>query len=145
MIFGDPYKFAIHCDIVNEWNADHFWVNGIYNIFIDGHYISQKINASELKFALANFSEEILLSLGSVFIQDENIDNIFFDKNSLNISSPEMEDENILICFAKNESKDFILLKNKESVTSFAYEKDYILNILLSVSKWSRNNMFEGR
>ncbi|AFU19461.1 Imm42 family immunity protein [Actinobacillus suis] len=36
MIFGNPDKFAIHCDIVEEWNDDSFWYNGIYDIYIQG-------------------------------------------------------------------------------------------------------------
>ncbi|QQF71092.1 Imm42 family immunity protein [Histophilus somni] len=35
MFFGDPYKFAIQCDIVSEWNDDYFWINGIFNIYIE--------------------------------------------------------------------------------------------------------------
>ncbi|SUB34298.1 Uncharacterised protein [[Pasteurella] mairii] len=33
MFFGDPYKFAIQCDVIHEWNLDNFWVNGIFNIY----------------------------------------------------------------------------------------------------------------
>ncbi|HDR1012094.1 TPA: hypothetical protein QB364_002056, partial [Pasteurella multocida] len=28
MLIGDPYSFAIRCDVVEAWNDSTFWING---------------------------------------------------------------------------------------------------------------------
>ncbi|HDR1155269.1 TPA: hypothetical protein QB230_002189, partial [Pasteurella multocida] len=27
MLIGDPYSFAIRCDVVEAWNDSTFWIN----------------------------------------------------------------------------------------------------------------------
>ncbi|WP_431311499.1 Imm42 family immunity protein [Pasteurella multocida] len=36
MLIGDPYSFAIRCDVVEAWNNSTFWINGIFEIYIHG-------------------------------------------------------------------------------------------------------------
>lgn len=141
MIFGDPYKFAIHCDLVDDWNTDCFWVNGIYNIIINGNYVCEDINVSELKFVLANFTEEILLSMKNISLQEDCINEILNNESILNISCPEMEDKDIFVFFAINNSNDLIFFKKGDFNSRIEYSKDYILNILLSLSEWKKINI----
>ncbi|HDR1136205.1 TPA: hypothetical protein QB322_002261, partial [Pasteurella multocida] len=36
MLIGDPYSFAIRCEVVDAWNNSTFWINGIFEIYIHG-------------------------------------------------------------------------------------------------------------
>ncbi len=136
MFFGDPYKFAIQCDVINEWNDDCFWINGIFNIYIDGVPILGEVYTSELKFTLANFTEEVLFSMKSIEFSEFNHFNEIVDNIAFNIGSSEMEDKEIYVYFVFNKNNDYVLLKSKGNVTYFKYDKGYIFNVLLSISQW---------
>ncbi|GHT94856.1 hypothetical protein AGMMS49545_16810 [Betaproteobacteria bacterium] len=57
MIFGDPDKFAILFDIVEEWNDDlSLWKNGVFFIYVDGIIIPSTLNTFELRTTLAVFN-----------------------------------------------------------------------------------------
>lgn len=49
MIIGDPYKFSIMLDMVEEWNIDSSFYNGILFFSIDGDLFPKEILTSTLK------------------------------------------------------------------------------------------------
>lgn len=138
MFFGDPYKFAIQCDIIPEWNDDYFWVNGIFNIYIDGNSVFSELYTSELRFTLANITDE---TLNNTIPSGDIFDNDFFQNNNfLSISSPEMEDNSIFVHVFFSKKNDHITLSKKGDVFNFEYEKGYIINVMHSLLKWKREN-----
>lgn len=142
MFFGDPYKFAIQCDIVSEWNDDYFWINGVFNIYIESTPVINELYTSELRFTLANITDDILGSM----VQTDNInviDNISSEQRKLlSISSPEMEDNSIFVYFLFSNGNDYILLDKDSEVSIFNYEKDYIMKILHSLLDWKRESKY---
>lgn len=140
MFFGDPYKFAIQCDIISEWNDDYFWVNGIFNIYIDGKSILNELHTSELKFTLANITDEIIDSMITVNDSYELSNITIQDSRLLAISSPEMEDNNISVHVSFSERNDYIILSEKGGVFEFKYERGYIMNVLYSLLKWKKES-----
>ncbi|QLB45118.1 MULTISPECIES: Imm42 family immunity protein [Mannheimia] len=142
MFFGDPYKFAIQCDIVSEWNDDYFWINGVFNIYIESTPVINELYTSELRFTLANITDDILGSM----VQTDNInviDNISSEQRKLlSISSPEMEDNSIFVYFLFSNGNDYILLDKDSEVSIFNYEKDYIMKILRSLLDWKRESKY---
>ncbi|HDL5700014.1 TPA: hypothetical protein PXE99_001841 [Mannheimia haemolytica] len=138
MFFGDPYKFAIQCDIIPEWNDDYFWVNGVFNIYIDGESVFSELYTSELKFTLANITEDILNDI--VLVNDNfSLDNDFIQKNNLlPISSPEMEDNAIFVYVFFSKKNDHIFFSKEGKELYFEYEKGYVRNILYSLLKWKK-------
>jgi hypothetical protein len=57
MIFGNPDKFAILFDIVEEWNDDPcIWINGVFFIYVDGIIIPPTLDTFELRTTLAVFN-----------------------------------------------------------------------------------------
>ncbi|ACA31408.1 Imm42 family immunity protein [Histophilus somni] len=145
MFFGDPYKFAIQCDIVSEWNDDYFWINGIFNIYIEGNSVINELYTSELRFTLANITDDILGSM----TQTDNInlvDNISSKQRKLlSISSPEMEDNSIFVYFLFSKDNDYIFLEKDGDELNFKYEKGYIMKILLSVLDWKKRSFTKGK
>jgi hypothetical protein len=61
MIIGNPYDFAIGYDVVDEWNIDDNYTNGILNIYIDGiNYCSNAFNATisgEISYLINRLSD----------------------------------------------------------------------------------------
>ncbi|SUB34299.1 Uncharacterised protein [[Pasteurella] mairii] len=47
-----------------------------------------------------------------------------------------MEDQGVMVFFYFNKMGDFLLLKDKGKYSHLKYDKDYILNILILLSKW---------
>lgn len=142
MFFGDPYKFAIQCDIVSEWNDDYFWINGVFNIYIESTPVINELYTSELRFTLANITDDILGSM----VQTDNInviDNISSEQRKLlSISSPEMEDNSIFVYFLFGNGNDYILLDKDGEVSIFNYEKGYIMKILCSLLDWKKESKY---
>lgn len=142
MFFGDPYKFAIQCDIVSEWNDDYFWINGVFNIYIESTPVINELYTSELRFTLANITDDILGSM----VQTDNInviDNISSEQRKLlSISSPEMEDNSIFVYFLFSNGNDYILLDKDGEVSIFNYEKGYIMKILCSLLDWKKESKY---
>lgn len=142
MFFGDPYKFAIQCDIVSEWNDDYFWINGVFNIYIESTPVINELYTSELRFTLANITDDILGSM----VQTDNInviDNISSEQRKLlSISSPEMEDNSIFVYFLFSNGNDYILLDKDGEISIFNYEKGYIMKILCSLLDWKKESKY---
>lgn len=142
MFFGDPYKFAIQCDIVSEWNDDYFWINGVFNIYIESNPVINELYTSELRFTLANITDDILGSM----VQTDNInviDNISSEQRKLlSISSPEMEDNSVFVYFLFGKDNDYILLDKDGEVSIFNYEKGYIMKILCSLLDWKKESKY---
>lgn len=56
MIYGDPFKFALQFDVVEEWNSiGSEWRNGLFAMFIDGESIYASIDVVELRTTLGFF------------------------------------------------------------------------------------------
>lgn len=48
MILGDPYKFAILSGMIDEWNIDHVFCNGILLFCVDGDIYPREIVTATL-------------------------------------------------------------------------------------------------
>ncbi len=59
MILGDPFKFAIMTSMIEEWNADDTFCNGILFFCVDGEIFPKRIISSTLKYEI-NVLEEML-------------------------------------------------------------------------------------
>ncbi|MBF0786287.1 hypothetical protein E4T80_12545 [Muribacter muris] len=143
MIFGDPFQFAVQCDLVKEWNDDYFWVNGIYSIFINGQLLNKEIYVTELKFTLANIESNVLDSIKRVKtkknIKEEDITSIFIDDFSMSLSSQDMEDEKIYIYCFFTEFNDCVYIDNKCCKSVHYYPLGYIINILKDILRWKNS------
>lgn len=49
MILGNPYKFSIIIDIINEWNIDGAFCNGVLLFCIDGNIFPKEVVTATLK------------------------------------------------------------------------------------------------
>lgn len=52
MVIGNPYKFSIMVDVVDEWNMDKTFNNGLLFMGIDGKLIMPEISTSTLNCEL---------------------------------------------------------------------------------------------
>ena len=47
MIIGDPYKFAILSEVINEWNIDGTFCNGVLLFCVNGDmYLKEVVTAT---------------------------------------------------------------------------------------------------
>lgn len=140
MIFGDPLKFAIHCDLVSEWNDDYFFVNGIYSVFANGKLLNKGLYVTELKFALANIETNVLKKLKRLKTKSNivcsEVKLILEDDYCINLSSQDMEDDNIYVYCVLTERNDFIFIKNECGEYIYSYPLGYVKNILKDIVKW---------
>lgn len=75
MIIGDPFKFAIQFDSVNEWNSDNFWRNGAFSLYINGVRLPDLLDVIELRVTLACYVklEKITTVSGNEKLSAEHI------------------------------------------------------------------------
>lgn len=59
MIIGDPYKFSIIIDAVNEWNVDDAFDNGILIFCIGGQYFPREVITATLKSEVHFLKEKL--------------------------------------------------------------------------------------
>ena len=52
MVIGNPYKFSIMVDVVDEWNMDNTFNNGLLFMGIDGRLFLSKITNTALNAEL---------------------------------------------------------------------------------------------
>ncbi|WP_225774690.1 Imm42 family immunity protein [Pseudomonas sp. Marseille-Q5115] len=75
MIVGDPFNFAVQFDMVEQWNSDEFWRNGIFSLYINGVRLPNILDVTELRASLACYIklEDIVASNGLEGIAAEYI------------------------------------------------------------------------
>jgi len=131
MILGDPYKFSIIIDAVNEWNVDDAFDNGILIFCIDEdffpkeaitstlkseiHYLKEKLKNLTINEELYNMQKDkaFIEIYNITFPYDINIDNDYrFD------ISPQSFADNDCFVFA---------VSNGEQVRIMASKLDYIV------------------
>ncbi|HDR1018618.1 TPA: hypothetical protein QB353_002216, partial [Pasteurella multocida] len=63
MLIGDPYSFAIRCDVVEAWNDSTFWINGIFEIYIYGKKYPNVLCETEFRtnisFLISGFQRDM--------------------------------------------------------------------------------------
>lgn len=57
MVIGDPYKFAIFVDIVEKWNIDYSFNNGILFFSIDGELFPDDIRNATLNYEIGEIEK----------------------------------------------------------------------------------------
>lgn len=74
MIIGNPYKFAVCVQKINEWNSDNSGTNGVFLFFIDGFIIPAEIENVDIEREIDILIKE-LLNISedkSIFEMDKN-------------------------------------------------------------------------
>jgi hypothetical protein len=59
MIIGDPYKFAIIIQTINEWNLDDTFSNGILMLSVNGEYYPKDVINATLKYEVNPFKAKL--------------------------------------------------------------------------------------
>ncbi|TYQ15991.1 UNVERIFIED_CONTAM: immunity protein 42 of polymorphic toxin system [Acetivibrio alkalicellulosi] len=49
MMIGDPYKFSIIINTIDEWNIDGTWCNGVLLFCVDGNFFPKEVVSATLK------------------------------------------------------------------------------------------------
>lgn len=68
MVIGNPYKFSIILQIIEEWNVDYTFGNGVLMLCVDGNLFPNEIVTATLKCEVA----PLIDSLNGV-VQDERL------------------------------------------------------------------------
>lgn len=136
MIFGDPFEFAIQYDVVDEWNEDFFWVNGIYNIYIKGRKYPIDVYVTELRFALANFLSNVIESLSPISSDIDILNNLSqVEHHGFELSSSDLNDIGVFIYFIFDLNFDYIIINDNGKLIKERYGKGYIFHIITALSK----------
>lgn len=59
MIIGDPYKFAICIKVIQQWNIDETFGNGVLLFFIDGNIFPKEILTTTLHSEISPLKEKL--------------------------------------------------------------------------------------
>lgn len=59
MILGDPYKFAILSGMIDEWNIDHVFCNGILLFCVDGDIYPKEIVTATLRCEIESLKQKL--------------------------------------------------------------------------------------
>lgn len=59
MMLGNPYKFSIIIDIINEWNIDGAFCNGVLLFCVDGNIFPNEVITATLKCEVQLLKENI--------------------------------------------------------------------------------------
>ena len=60
MVIGDPYKFSILVEVIEEWNLDDTFHNGILLFSIDGNFFPKEIVTTTLKREVRFLHEKLM-------------------------------------------------------------------------------------
>lgn len=71
MIFGNPYKFAIITDVVDRWNIDRSFDNGVLIFCVDGRTFPGELVNATLNYEIPDLKER----LGNIGV-DERLFNL---------------------------------------------------------------------
>lgn len=75
MMIGNPYKFSIIINTIDEWNIDDAFCNGVLVICVDGNFFPNEVLNATLRCEIP--------------ILKENLRNITIDKNLYNLPKNE--------------------------------------------------------
>lgn len=122
MIFGDPFKFSLQFDVVEEWNVqDGYWRNGLFSMYVNGERLFKSIEPVELRTTYSFFRETKISEFNfddfnfplSDFIK--NINNYFMgdgetlENGVTNLTCTAMIDNGINVYYIKSTSADLIM------------------------------------
>lgn len=155
MILGDPYKFAIIIKVVEEWNVDETFCNGILLFCVNGNIFPQEVLTATLnseikpmkenlkKIAISNEifnleKEEAFKKIYNMtFPEDFNVDNDYqFDITPLSFA-----DDNCYIFAVSNDTRIRILaakLKYAVEISKHLLENADIEETFLSVQEMEK-------
>ncbi|WP_424410426.1 Imm42 family immunity protein [Pasteurella sp. PK-2025] len=130
MLIGDPYSFAIRCDVVDAWNHSTFWINGIFEIYIHGKKYPNVLRETELRtnvsFLISGFQKEMKAlpdkffdKINSELLNSELYNYFISSKLMINLESSEMDDLGVNMIFFFNNKNDFIALFYKGGLNLF--------------------------
>lgn len=75
MMLGNPYKFSIIIDTINEWNIDGAFCNGVLLFCVDGNFFPKEVITATLKC--------------EVKLLKENLTNLTIDEELYNMQKDE--------------------------------------------------------
>lgn len=75
MMLGNPYKFSIIIDIIDEWNIDDAFCNGVLIFCVDGKFFPSEVISATLKCEVQPLREKL-----RNFTIDEKLYNMQKDK-----------------------------------------------------------------
>lgn len=58
-MIGDPFKFSIIIDTINEWNIDESFCNGVLLVCVDGDFFPKKVITVSLKYEVPLLMENL--------------------------------------------------------------------------------------
>ncbi|WP_239373794.1 immunity 42 family protein [Snodgrassella gandavensis] len=89
MIYGDPFYFALHFDVVPYWNDEEgFWQNGLFYFYIDGKRVFELVDIFELKTIFSFYKN---IDISQLSMVDENIHYADLYKNAENYFTGDSE------------------------------------------------------
>ncbi len=59
MMLGNPYKFSIIIDTINEWNIDGAFCNGVLLFCVDGNFFPKEVITATLKCEVQLLKENL--------------------------------------------------------------------------------------
>lgn len=133
MIIGDPYKFSLLIEMIDAWNIDETFCNGVLLFSIDGNYFPKEITTTALKGELRHLREKLLNPVVNEKIFDmqttqafAEIHNIVFpeDINVYNDYSYDISPES----FLDNDYFTFFVSNGDKVRIIAAYLEEYIMS-----------------
>ncbi|MCG7366320.1 immunity 42 family protein [Pantoea sp. ACRSH] len=72
MIYGDPFRFALQFDVVENWNEPgDIWKNGLFALYIEGDKVFDVVDSFELRTTFSFYSK---MPINEIAINDLDID-----------------------------------------------------------------------
>lgn len=122
MVIGDPYTFSVFAQVIDSWNQDDTFRNGILIICIDGILYPQEVFTATLKYDawyLQNNLKNIPVTTNlfeqpknQLFIELYNQDYCGKNDYRFGIAPPVLTDHNCYI-FAVSDGKNIRILASK--------------------------------
>lgn len=151
MIIGDPFDVAIRFDVVKIWNEGSDWVNGIFEIYINGEPYPKTLCETEFRVNIFHFFSGFHKNMKEIDSRDfellcinqekDVIDKLMEENKMHEISSSEMSDSGCSIYFFFNPEHDFLLVNNNQSLEIFEYKKNHIFNMFQELED-NKNEIF---
>lgn len=130
MIIGDPYQFSIFVEVIDKWNSENTWINGVLLFSIDGELFPKQIVTATLNSEILPLKEILMkikvnkelydMEKEEAFIEMHNVTYPVSDVDNdyrYHISPPTLSDY-CCVAFA---------VSNGEKIRFMAAKLDYIM------------------
>ena len=171
MIFGDPYKFAIQFDFVEEWDfPNHDKDEGILNFIVNGyqkdlasesltildcmdsinvnyHYIKNSTDKKNLFNMNEKKSYKILYN-NVLYLRDTDPNNIDDRRellyNECRLIIDELSFDDDFIWYVPYKNKEKIIYKTNKNISSLVLKKGYCCDVFIKTLKWA-NQFYKNK